>query len=195
MTEEKQTEKKKKRVNSKAKGSGFEGHIGKVLGETLSPLKFRRSQSSGAILGGKNEKFLANYSADAMALFVGDVVPTNELDVFRDEGWKFKFTLECKFYKNCDTLDHLFNNTKIKGWFKQAMTDAAKINKEPLLIFKFNHTEIFCAVNFETIDRYPKGASRIMTLYFGDDEPCISVFLLKDALLDMEWWKVRKGDQ
>ena len=88
LTEELQKPAKKKRVNSKAKGSGFEGHIGKVLAEHLPPLKFRRSQSSGAILGGENARFLEQFSNDAKCLFVGDVVPTNEADVFRDEGWK-----------------------------------------------------------------------------------------------------------
>lgn len=200
MTEEVQTtaeapvvdaKPKKKRVNSKAKGSGFEGHVGKVLAETLPPLKFRRSQSSGAILGGRNQKFMENYSEDAKVLFVGDVVPTNESDVFREHGWKFKYALECKFYKNCDTLDHLFNNTRIKGWFKQALEDSAKISKEPLLIFKFNHTDIFCATDMSQSNVLPSTLSKSMTLDFGKDEPKLNVFLFKEALLDLEWWKTR----
>ena len=86
---------KRKGINGKKKGNNFEHHISKVLSDKLAPMQFRRSQSSGAILGGKNEKFMEHFSNDAMALFIGDVVPTNETDVFRSDGWKMKFTLEC----------------------------------------------------------------------------------------------------
>src|ERR1035437_9635787 len=184
---------KKKRINSKKKGSSFEGHIGKVLGEHLTPMKFRRSQSSGAILGGLNERFMKHYSDDAMALFVGDVVPTNEADVFRDLGWKLKFTLECKFYKTADNIEHLLSNTKIRRWFEQACTDAAKISKEPLLIFKFNHTEIFAAVNTDTIGSLPSTLTRSLAFtYLAENdlpERRFKVFHLKEALLDIPWWK------
>lgn len=180
---------KKKRVNSKAKGSGFEGNISKILGEVLAPMKFRRSQSSGAILGGQNARFMDQFSADAKALFIGDVVPTNETDVARDEGWKFKFTLECKFYKTPDNIQHMFFNTKIKGWWEQAVKDAAKLGKQPLLIFKFNHTEIFAAANYETLDRLPVNLSRSMQLHFDDETPSMVLFLFKEALKDLDWWK------
>lgn len=189
----------KKRTNSKKKGNGFEGHIGKVLAEHLSPLKFRRSQSSGAILGGENARFLEQFSNDAKCLFVGDVVPTNEADVFRDEGWKFKFTLECKFYKSCDNLEHLFHNTKLKGWMEQAITDSKKVDKKPLLIFKFNRTETYCAVPVG--DEIPSSTSRFVKIRFPKDEFSeannftdgleMTVFLLKDALQDINWWKTQ----
>lgn len=183
----------KKRVNSKKKGSGFEGHIGKVLGEHLPPMKFRRSQSSGAILGGVNERFLANYSDDAKALFVGDVVPTNEADVSREHGWKLKFTLECKFYKTPDNIEHLLYNTKIRRWFEQACTDATKIGKQPLLIFKFNHTEIFAAVDTDSIGLLPSSLTRTMVLTYDAEADLprrsMTVFHFKEALLDLPWWK------
>jgi hypothetical protein len=184
---------KKKRINSKKKGSGFEGHIGKVLGENLTPMKFRRSQSSGAILGGSNERFMQHYSDDAKALFIGDVVPTNEADVIRDLGWKLKFTLECKFYKTADNIEHLLSNTKIRRWFEQACTDAIKINKEPMLIFKFNHTEIFAAVNADTIKTLPSTLTRSLAFSYNaeGDMPArrFTVFHFKEALLDIPWWK------
>jgi hypothetical protein len=151
-------------------------------------MKFRRSQSSGAILGGMNAKNLAAYSDEAKSLFVGDVVPTNEADVFRESYWKLKFTLECKFYKNADSIDHLFNNTKIQGWFKQASDDAAKIGREPLLIFKFNRTDTFCAVN-PSVD-LPKNISRTMNINYNDQTGLsMQIFLMKEALLDPDWFK------
>lgn len=180
----------KRRINSKAKGAGFEGHISKVLGESLAPMKFRRSQSSGAILGGVNAKFLEAYSNDVRALFVGDVVPTNEADVVAAEGWRLRFTVECKFYKDVDNLNHLFDNTKIIGWFKQATDDAAKVDKEPLLIFKFNRTETFCAVDADRTE-VPGKISRMVTIEYNLDldRKRMSIFLFKDALENREWFK------
>lgn len=197
-------EPKKKRTNSKRKGNGFEGHVGKVLAEVFAPMQFRRSQSSGAILGGTNAKFLEQFSDDAKALFIGDVVPTNEADIIRDEKWKFRFTLECKFYKDCDNLEHLFNNTKIRGWMEQALNDAEKLKKDPLLIFKFNRTDTFCATRKDfdvTANKIvPKSVNRWITVSFdeashpdGTIKPAFEmvIFLFKDALLDKDWWKIQ----
>lgn len=154
-------------------------------------MKFRRSQSSGAILGGVNKKFLEAYSEEARSLFVGDVVPTNESDVIRDHGWKLRFTIECKFYKSADTVEHLFANTKITGWFKQALEDSDKVGKDPLLIFKFNRTETFCAILEGT--RLPEKISRTLTLVYNEvngQEPLkFTIFLFKEALQDPEWFK------
>ena len=177
MTSEKISEEKpKRRINSKKKGNSFEGQIGKILADNLKPLKFKN---------------------DAKCLFVGDVVPTNETDVAREHGWKFKFTLECKFYKSCDNLEHLFNNTKIKGWIEQAISDALKVNKEPLLIFKFNRTDTYCAVPSKNL--IPSSVTRTVKVKFSADEFSaankfddgieITIFTLKDALNDVDWWK------
>lgn len=181
--------KPKKRVNSKAKGSSFEGHVGKVLGDVLAPMKFRRSQSSGAILGGKNARFMEQFSNDAKALFVGDVVPTNEADVIRNEGWKLKFTLECKFYRDIDNLEHLLDKTRIIGWYLEAVTDSAKIQKQPLLIFKFNRASTFCAI--ETKYDLPSTLKSKVVLHRHEQETAIelAIFLLDEALLDVNWWK------
>lgn len=146
---------------------------------------------------------MEQFSEDAKALFIGDVVPTNEADVARDCGWKFKFTLECKFYKSCDNLEHLFHNTKLKGWMEQAITDSKKLNKKPLLIFKFNRTETYCAVPrkfYSSVkELLPQTATRFVTIAFPPDEFSAEnmmkdglemiVFLFKDALQDLDWWK------
>lgn len=184
---------KKKRVNSKKKGSGFEGHISKVLGEHLAPMKFRRSQSSGAILGGVNEKFMEHFSEDAKTLFIGDVVPTNEADIIRDKGWKLRFALECKFYKTAPNLEHLFNDPNILSWFEQARTDAAKISKFPLLIFKYNHTDIYCGIDPSLLSQ-PATVTKTIELSREPKEPgdwnTLLIFRFKEALLDLQWWKV-----
>lgn len=177
--------KPKKRVNSKKKGSNFEGWVGGTLAAALPPLQFRRSQSSGAILGGVNAKFLEKFSNDAKVLFVGDVVPTNEADVFKEHGWKFRFTLECKFYKTPENIEHLIGAARIRDWFSKAKTDAAKVGKEPLLIFKFNHTAAFCATRFGIAPEVKN------TITLTDEKKDgLQIFLLQEALQQPEWWKL-----
>jgi len=177
---------KKKKINSRKKGNNFEGHIGHTLAAALPPLQFRRSQQSGAILGGVNAKFLENFSTDAKVLFVGDVVPTNEADVFRDHGWKFRFTLECKFYKTPENIEHLIEAKRIRDWFSKAVTDAGKVGKEPLLIFKFNHTATFCAARLGTA---PSTIKNKLVLVDENAKNVIEVFLFDEVLAITDWWR------
>lgn len=186
--------KPKKRTNSKAKGSGFENSIVKVLGTALAPMKFKRTQSSGAILGGKNVKDTANFSNELRILFTGDLAPTNELDVQRAEGWTFRFTVECKFYKDADRIDHLLGKTQIRRWFQQAQTDADKVERLPLLIFKFNFVDPMIA----TTAPLPLTCVNQLTMTFGkqgegkeSDLPPVTIHVgrLADAIQDLAWWK------
>jgi len=184
---------RKKAVNGKAKGSGFENTIAKLLSDKFKPLEFRRSQSSGAILGGQNHVFLHKFSDHAKALFIGDVVPTNEADVARDEGWRFRFTIECKFYKDVDTLNQLFKNPQVTSWYEQARTDAAKIpDKLPLLIFKFNHTYTFCATD-ALLTEPPKNCSTVLRMWYNVKESgerrSIYIMLLDEVLQELDWLK------
>jgi hypothetical protein len=185
---------KKRRTNGKAKGSGFESTIAKLFTEKFAPLQFRRSQSSGAILGGQNQIFLHRFSDAAKTLFIGDIVPTNEADIDRAEGWQFKFTIECKFYKEADGFASLFKNPQVKGWFEQAMTDADKLpEKEGILIFKFNHTAVFAAVKPSI--KLPDNITASMLLYYkraGKTQEFIIVHL-NELLEHPDWWKQVKN--
>lgn len=127
----------------KAKGNGFEGLIAKKLSAAL-PLNFMRSPGSGARVGGKNfEKIGAMFGEDALKLFVADVVPINE----RQENLRFHFSIECKAYATPDNFTSLVAGTaNVFKWFEESVVDAAKIGKEPMLVFKWNHTPIFVAV-------------------------------------------------
>lgn len=171
-------EKKTKRVDSKAKGAGFERVISKFLSEKLDPLKFTRSQMSGAMVGGINyEKVGANYKREALRLFVGDVVPTNE----GENGITFNFSVETKFYKTVPTMKQLFDDTcLIYGWMQEAITDAAKLEVLPIVIFKFNNTPIFTATpEYITI---PEGVNRL-TIKTG-----INICLLDDLIQYQDFW-------
>lgn len=184
-----------KRINSKSKGSGFELTIAKLFSTTFAPLEFRRSQSSGAILGGQNQVHLYKFSNAAKALFVGDIVPTNEVDVEKTEGWQFRFTIECKFYKDADGFSALFRNPQLISWWEQACADASKISdKAPMLIFKFNHTPVYVGVNPE-LTPLPAATSTKMyqtvTLRYYVDavERKLEICLLDELLKEQAWWK------
>lgn len=129
----------------KSKGNGFEGTIAKTLSKALAPLNFIRTPGSGARVGGKNFETIGKmFGEDALKIFVGDVVPVNE----RQEGVSFKHSIECKFYATQDPFTSLVAGTaNVFKWFKEAVDDASKIDKSPMLIFKWNHTPIFVAID------------------------------------------------
>lgn len=177
---------KKKPVNSKGKGSGFEGQVAKKLSAALAPLTFVRTQGSGARVGGKNFATIGKmFGEDALKLFVGDVVPTNE----RDTSLTFRFSVETKFYKTPDGFTSLVSGTaNVYKWMEESIEDAKKINKTPLLIFKWNHTAIFAALlsvdnqNDSFVAMTPKLNLK------KENGPSIDVFLLDDLLPETGFW-------
>lgn len=167
---------KKKKVNSKNKGNGWESKVAKLLGEVLDPLKFVRSQSSGARVGGKNFATTGQlFSQSSLALFVGDVVPTND----GEGGNWFRFAVECKFYKDADTLDQLLSRkAKVFAWLDEIDVDKVKINKEGIVIIKFNGKDPLIAVRPE-IELPFSNYMKIGNAKIG---------YLQDALLYPEFW-------
>ena len=156
MTEEQKP--KKKRVNSKGKGNGFENKVSKILAEALAPMKFARTPGSGARLGGQNfAAFGSMFSQVAMNMFVGDVVSINEQDCEKN----FRFTVECKAYKDADKLENLLHgNSNIYGWVEEVLTDCVKVGKDGIVIFKWNNTPIYTAVTKDI--QLPDSVKRIV---------------------------------
>jgi hypothetical protein len=169
---------KKKRVNSKAKGSGFEGKVAKILSNTFSPMKFAKTPGSGARVGGQNFGLFGKFfSQEALNLFVGDVVPVNEQEFPKN----FRFIVECKFYKDPDKLENLLSgNSNIYGWMNEVLVDCAKVHKDGIVIFKWNNTPIYAAVTSEI--KLPDGVDHI-TLTNG-----IQVSHLDDLLAQKDFW-------
>lgn len=171
----------------KAKGSGFEGQIAKKLSGALAPLSFIRTQGSGARVGGKNFETIGKlFGEDALKLFVGDVVPTNE----RDTGLTFRFSVETKFYKTPDGFTGLVSGTaNIFKWMDESVEDARKIGKTPLLIFKWNHTPIYVAMRASDQGLEDDNAYFTPKLSLQSVRgPLIHVFLLDDLLPTREFW-------
>lgn len=183
--------KKKKPINSKAKGKGFEGEIAKQLSTTFKPYEFKRVLHSGAILGGKNVASLGKYSEAIANLFIGDVVCINDADQEKD----FRFSIECKFYKTPETMDNFLGvvNSNLPKWYEEAVVDAAKVKKDPLLIVKWNRSSIYCIIGNDTGGTWglPATVDKFVHLSF----PRLKVFLFKDALTDQEWWFKNKDNK
>ncbi len=188
----KQTKRKMRPGGGKAKGNGFEGTVAKTLSKALAPLNFIRTPGSGARVGGKNFETIGKmFGEDALKIFVGDVVPVNE----RQESVRFKHSIECKFYATQDPFTALVSNTaNIFKWFQEAVDDSAKVDKSPMLIFKWNHTPIFVAIDTcdskadYTIltDRNIK--PRVSLLTYGDSGRSIDIYYLDDLLPVQEFW-------
>ena len=174
--------KKTKRTNSKAKGNGFENKIAKILSEAFKPMKFARTPGSGARVGGMNfGAFGQFFSQEALNLFVGDVVPVNEQDCPKN----FRFIVECKAYKDADKLENLLHgNSNIYGWMEEVLVDCAKVNKDGIVIFKWNNTPIYTAVTKDVL--LPADLPRIV-LTNG-----IQVAHLEKLLQHPDFWLVDK---
>jgi hypothetical protein len=185
---EKKAKRKMRPGGGKAKGNSFEGQVAKKLSAALAPLNFIRSPGSGARVGGKNfEKFGEMFGEDALKIFVADVVPINE----KKEGITFLHSIECKFYKTPDSFTQLVAGTaNVFKWFEESVEDAKKTNKNPILIFKWNNTPIFVAVN-KRHERCPP-ALQVKDAPFAMVDVArsrpLSIFLLEDIINDPALW-------
>lgn len=184
----------------KAKGSGFEGQLAKKLSAALAPLNFIRTQGSGARVGGKNFATIGQmFGEDALKLFVGDVVPVNE----KDTNLTFKYSVEAKFYKTPDNFTALASGSaNVYKWFEESVTDAAKIGKIPMLVFKWNHTPVFVAIEktsnilahpetFELVDRHTMQPAYVLPIkpkFELVQDRHLQIFLLDDLLQHKSFW-------
>lgn len=171
---------KPKRKNSKQKGNGFELTVAKLLSKELAPMNFIRTPGSGARVGGKNFATIGQmFGEDALKIFVGDVVPVNEKQI----GQKFLVSCECKFYSTQDHFTSIMSGTGlIFKWMKESEDDATKVDKRPILIFKWNHTPIFVACASDM------PSDCIKMIIPRKDQPSIQVGLLEEVLKYKDFW-------
>ena len=111
--------KKKKKVNSRAKGSSFERQIAKLLNDRLGTTEFSRTPGSGA--------FATTHSLPDHLKLYGDLItPQN-----------FRYCIECKKGYNNQNLYSLFNkSSEFWKFIEQCQKDSNKCNKLPMVIFK-----------------------------------------------------------
>lgn len=122
---------KKKKINSKRKGSNNENECRKILDERFVGItNFHRSPSSGAFVGGSNFYRKEQLNESQNLIFVGDIYCS------RDD---FAFTIEHKAYNEASFWDLFNDSSDLHSWMKQAQHDADSVNKKPLLIVKYNN--------------------------------------------------------
>ena len=111
--------KKKKRKNSRAKGSTFERSIAKLLNDRFNTTEFSRTPGSGA--------FATTHTLPDYLKIYGDLITPI----------KFKYCIECKKGYNKENLYSLYNYSSDTWKFiDQCQKDSDKCDKIPMVIFK-----------------------------------------------------------
>jgi Holliday junction resolvase len=111
--------KKKKKINSRTKGSSFERKIAKIFNNKFNTTEFSRTPGSGA--------FATTHSLPDHLKIYGDLItPQN-----------FKYCIECKKGYNKENLYSLYNySSDFWKFIGQCEKDSEKCNKIPMVIFK-----------------------------------------------------------
>lgn len=128
-------------VQSKQKGNTFERKISNILSErfqeyTGKEKSFIRNIDSGSYYGASNQSRIDTHSEELHKF--GDILAPDA----------FKWSIECKAYKTAPSVDSILKQkyALFDEWIEQAEQDAINDHKEPLLVIKFNHTEIFVMI-------------------------------------------------
>lgn len=173
--------KKMRPGGGKAKGSAFEAKVAKMLSAAL-PINFIKSPGSGARIGGKNFATIGQMmGVDTQKLFNADVVPVNEAQV----GQNFRFSIECKSYATPDNFTSLVSGAaNVYKWFEESVVDSAKIDREPVLIFKWNNTPIFAAVLARTMEGMVTPKLTLHRQGFKD----LDIYELEELLTYPDFW-------
>jgi len=149
--------KKKKKINSKSKGSRGELELCKILEKRFEDKSFLKTPASGAMFGGLNRKYASGIDENITTALVGDIIVPAE----------FKFTVEHKSYLEIAFWD-LFNaSSDLHSWMKQCQDDADFINKKPMLVAKFNNKKRIVFVK-DKIDGYVFKHRGWYCLWFAD---------------------------
>lgn len=135
--------------NGKAKGSGYERDICKMLTEWVSgktkPYIWWRSPSSGA---------LATITAQNPNL-TGDIIAVTPEGNFLTD----KFSIEVKTGYPSSSFTKFFSgvkNNEIADFWKQACKDSLQSKKEPMLIFKQDRREPLIFINERVKNKFPQ---------------------------------------
>lgn len=124
--------KKKKRKNSKAKGSSFERKVAKILNERFNTNEFARTPGSGA--------FATTHTLPKHLQIWGDLItPEN-----------FKYIFECKSGYNNEGIHSLINpKSKLWGWVTQMERDAESAEKPSILLISQDRKPIITFIKYK----------------------------------------------
>ena len=122
--------KKKKKLNSRAKGNRFENKIAKILNERFDTKEFCRTPGSGA--------FATTHTLPEYLKVYGDLITPE----------KFKYVIECKKGYDGEQVSDLLNpKSTISKMIDQAHRDSKKSSKKFLLIIGQNRQEPVAITN------------------------------------------------
>jgi Holliday junction resolvase len=157
--------KKKKKKNSRAKGSTFERDIAKLLNKRFNTSTFARTPGSGA--------FASTHTLPEHLQIHGDLItPAN-----------FKYCLECKKGYNKESLYSLFNYSSDTWKFiEQAGKDAKRAGKVPMVIFKQDRREILAIV-----PSYIIYLNNLKSIEIQKEDSKYRIYLLKDLLKEEDY--------
>jgi Holliday junction resolvase len=124
--------KKKKKINSRTKGSSFERTIAAQLNDRFKTTEFSRTPGSGA--------FASTHKLPDHLKIHGDLItPRN-----------FKYCIECKKGYNKESLNSLLNNSsELWNFIEQCQKDSDKAHKLPLIIFKQDRQPTLAVVPYD----------------------------------------------
>lgn len=117
--------------NSKQKGHRGELELVHILCDRFGEGRFKRTPSSGAHTGGKNRELSKNLPWEAKITLASDIItPAN-----------FNFVIEHKFYADISFWELFSEKSNWNQWIDQVSADAQFVEKEPLLVIKYNRHE------------------------------------------------------
>ena len=157
--------KKKKRVNSRAKGSSFERSIAKTLNDRFNTSEFSRTPGSGA--------FATTHTLPDHLKIYGDLItPQN-----------FKYCIECKKGYNKENLYSLYNYSSDTWKFiEQCEKDSEKCQKIPMVIFKQDRQKTLAIVPYNTLYK----SNNYIEIH--TEEKTYRIYLFDDLLKELDYF-------
>ena len=151
--------KKKKKVNSRAKGNRFENKIAKMLNERFKTKEFCRSPGSGA--------FATTHTLPEYLKIYGDLITPE----------RFKYVIEIKKGYNEERVSELLNpKSQIFNMIAQAHRDSKKSSRKFLLIIGQDRRDPMAITNQLGL---PVSGSKISGTF---DDVDVEMFRLDDLL-------------
>jgi len=157
--------KKKKRVNSRAKGSSFERSVAKILNDRFNTTEFSRTPGSGA--------FATTHTLPDHLKIYGDLItPLN-----------FKYCIECKKGYNKENLYSLYNySSDFWKFVDQCEKDSEKCHKIPMVIFKQDRQKTLAIVPYNILYK----SNNYIEIH--KEEKTYRVYLFDDILKELDYF-------
>lgn len=161
--------KKKKGGKGKRKGGGFERKVCNLLSRSIDPDSDETLFWRSAMSGGRAT--IRNRTGKKDDNQAGDITCIHEKGAWLTNA----FAIECKFYANLNIQSSIISNKgKLIKFWKQAVEQAKRHGKQPLLIAKENNTPTLMLTN-------QRGRDFLATSILDTDRQAICcIWYLKD---------------